>query len=101
MAPTPVKRPRKVLSLETKREILRQCDEGWSSASIQQEYGIQKSSLSDLKKAREKIAAYTNDFSSASKTGKKKNRKTMAKPKNVNLDQCVIKWYHHCRSHHC
>ncbi|XP_045101464.1 tigger transposable element-derived protein 7-like [Portunus trituberculatus] len=29
----------------------------------------------------------------ASKTGKKKDRKMMAKPKNVELDQCVIKWY--------
>ena len=93
MAPPPAKRPRKVLTLETKREILQRCDEGWSSARIQEEFGIPKSSLCDLKKARGKIAAYTDDFSVASKTGKKKDRKTMAKPKNIELDQCVIKWY--------
>ncbi|MPC68515.1 hypothetical protein E2C01_062716 [Portunus trituberculatus] len=29
MAAPPAKRPRKVLTLETKLEILRQCDEGW------------------------------------------------------------------------
>ncbi|MPC86755.1 hypothetical protein E2C01_081591 [Portunus trituberculatus] len=40
MAPPPAKRPRKVLTLETKQEILRQCDEGWSSARIQEEFGI-------------------------------------------------------------
>ncbi|MPC46058.1 Tigger transposable element-derived protein 2 [Portunus trituberculatus] len=93
MAPPPAKRARKVLTLEMKREILRRCHEGWSSAHIQEEFGIPKSSLGDLKKAREKIAAYTDDFSAASKTSKRKDRKTTAKPKNVELDQCVIKWH--------
>ncbi|MPC92116.1 hypothetical protein E2C01_087188 [Portunus trituberculatus] len=45
MAPPPAKRPRKVLTLETKREILCRCDEGWLSARIQEEFGIPKSSL--------------------------------------------------------
>ncbi|KAK3888191.1 hypothetical protein Pcinc_007722 [Petrolisthes cinctipes] len=93
MAPPPAKRPRKVLTLETKREILRRCDEGWSTARIRENFGIPKSSLCELKKARDKITAYTDDFSVASKTGKKKDRKTMAKPMHVDLDQCVIKWY--------
>lgn len=42
--------------------------------------------------------AYTDDFSTASKTGKKTDRKTMAKPKHVDLDQCVIKWYQQQRA---
>ncbi|KAK3892041.1 hypothetical protein Pcinc_004010 [Petrolisthes cinctipes] len=82
MAPPPAKRPRKVLTLETKREILRRCDEGWSTARIQENFGIPKSSLCELKKARDKI---TDDFSVASKTGKKKDRKTMAE-ENTTVD---------------
>lgn len=37
--------------------------------------------------------AFTDDFLAASKTGKKKERKTMAKPQHVDLNQCVTKWY--------
>ena len=93
MAPPPAKRPRKVLSLETKSEILRKCDEGWSNISIQEHYGIARSTLCDLKKSREKIMTYSVDFSCASLTSRNKERKVMAKPKSVELDQCIMKWY--------
>ena len=93
MAPPPAKRQRKVLSLETKKEILCKCDAGWSNASIQDHYGIAKSTLGDIKRSREKIMAYSVEFSCASLTARNKERKVMAKPKSVELDQCVMKWY--------
>lgn len=77
MAPPPAKRARKVLTLAMKQEILQRLDEGWSFKRLVEHYSIPRSTMSDLKKNRHKLQAYSIEYSTSTKTGKGSSRKVM------------------------
>ena len=62
MAPPPSKRMRVVLTLEKKREIIEKMDAGWTISRISQTYEVPATTLYDLRRNKNKIIRYEQDF---------------------------------------
>ena len=86
MPPKPVKRVRKNLSVATKLELIKKLERGVSVASVCEEYGVAKQTVSDIRKAKAKLLEYASKYcvdASASRSGKCLPRKHMKTGKKV------------------
>ena len=95
MAP---KRKRVPLTIDVKWEIVEKIEKGVPIASLMTQYNIAKSTLYDLKKAKDNLKIYHQSF--ANKTRHKQPRKMMRKPNHPQLDESVLKWLQQQRTAH-
>lgn len=83
------KRKRVVLSIREKCDILNKLDQGESMTKLSKEYGVGKSTMSDIKKQRASILSF---FTNMDANGSSE-RKTMRQSENVEVDKAVYQWY--------
>ena len=84
------KRKRKVLTLDKKLKILELLDDNYSLAVIATKYDIGKSTVSDIKKDRQKLLEFKKE---ALDMRMYRQPKTMWLGNNVALDKAVYLWF--------
>lgn len=90
------KRKRDVLTIEKKLEIIDELQKGASAVALSVRYEVPRTTINDLKKNAEQIKAYASQMESLD--GQSKNRKTMKKATNEDLDTAVYMWFVQKRS---
>lgn len=97
MAPTPkqTKRPRKVLSLKEKIDIIKSLEGGVTVESLKTKYGIGISTIYDIRTNKEKII---NFYAKADSLVKMKNRKTVRSSKNPSVEEALYIWFRQNRN---
>lgn len=89
------KRKRVSLNIRQKVELLKKLESGVSTKSLCDEYGIGSSTVYDLKKQKEQLLK----FYAESDTPKlMEDRKTLHKPRNIDVDQVLMEWIRQRRS---
>ncbi|CAK8691374.1 unnamed protein product [Clavelina lepadiformis] len=94
-------RKRVNLSVMQKLELIKKLEKGASVASVCDQYGVEKQTVSDIKKSKDKLLKYATSYcvdAASSKGGKVSNRKHMKMGKEQSLDAAVMKWYVQQRS---
>ena len=89
------KRKRKVLSLESKLAILDTLSKGVSQANLAAQYGVGKSTISDIKKSEGKIRQYVAVLDNQ---GVSTSRKVMRLAKEDRLEEALYLWFLQKRS---
>ena len=84
------KRKRVVLTIEEKVKVLDMLDESISYSVIAAEFGIGKSTVSDLKKNKEKIHHFKTEMVDM---GMRRQAKTMKLGDDKQLDQALYLWF--------
>ena len=79
------------LSIREKLTVLKKIAGGASLASIAKEYGIGKSSVSDIKKNEEKLKKFASGMENFSVDSK--SRKIMCLANDDELDQALFSWF--------
>ena len=83
------KRKRKVLSIEDKISIIKQLESS-SNKVIAEKYGVGKSTISDIKKNKEKILTFQREMSNM---GMQKKAKIMKLGDDIQHDKAVFLWF--------
>jgi transposase len=93
------KRSRKhlCLSIAQKIELLQKLDSGVNVRSLTEEYGVGMSTIYDLKKQKDKLFKF---FAESDEQKLMKDRKTLHKAKNDDLDRVLKEWIRQRRSEH-
>ncbi|XP_015276635.1 PREDICTED: jerky protein homolog-like isoform X1 [Gekko japonicus] len=89
------KRKRTVLTFQSKIEIVERLEKGETATVLAEEFGIGKSTISQLKKNKDNLLHFVSTM--GSENGKKK-RKTMKCAKNSMLEDALYAWFSHMRS---
>ena len=89
------KRKRNALTLETKLSILDKLLEGASQSRLTSEYGVGKSTITDLKKNESKLHEFV---STAESQGVSSSRKIMRLAKDEKLEEALYIWFVQKRS---
>lgn len=89
------KRKRVVLSMHDKYEINKRLQDGESATKLSNEYGVGKSTITDIRKRKDSIASFISKLDS---TDGSSARKTMKLATNKDLDDTVYKWFMQKRS---
>ena len=89
------KRKRKVLSLESKLGIVDSLSKGVSQANLAAQYGVGKSTISDIKKSEGKIRQYVAVLDNQ---GVSTSRKVMRLAKEDRLEEALYLWFIQKRS---
>lgn len=89
------KRKRVTLSIDTKLEILKKLDSGVSLSNIAVEYGIGKSTITDIRKSQEKIKQFAKE---AKDNGTVKSRCIVRKAADDAFDKAMHLWFAQERS---
>ena len=63
-----VTRKRVHLSIQDKLELLKKLDSGYSVAKVCEEYGVKKQTVSDIRRARAKLKAYSLKYDVSAST---------------------------------
>ncbi|XP_062854201.1 tigger transposable element-derived protein 7-like [Trichomycterus rosablanca] len=95
------KRKRVHLGIAEKLELIKKVESGVSVASVCEEYGVRKQTVSDIRKSKEKLKEYSVKFSvekNKDKKGVVHTRKHMKAPQSKELEEAVYKWYVQQRS---
>ena len=87
------------LSVIQKLELIRKLESGKSVAEVCVEYGVKKQTVSDIKRAKEKLQGYAMKFLVSGSVQGDPGRKHMKRAKRVDLDAAVYKWY--CQERAC
>lgn len=90
------KRKRDVLTIEKKLEIIREIKKGSSASSLSVQFGVPRTTISDLKKNADDIIQFATRMESLD--GRPKKRKTMRSAKNEALDDALYLWFAQKRS---
>ena len=96
------KAPRKLvtLSVNQKLEHIRKLEAGASVKSVCEEYGVKKQTVSDIRKAKDKLLAFSLKYNVVE--GRENSfvggRKRMRVSKDENLEEAVTKWFVQQRS---
>ena len=90
------KRKHVTLSMGEKLMVLKKIGGGASLASIAKEYGIDKSTINDIKKNEEKLKKFASGMESFSVDSK--SRKIMRLANDDDLDQALFLWFVQKRS---
>jgi hypothetical protein len=85
------KQKRKHLSLPIAQKVglLQKLDSGVSARHVTEEYGAGTTTIYDLKKQKDKLLMFYSDSDDHTLT---KNRKTLHRAKNEDLDSVLIEW---------
>ena len=92
------KRKRVHLSIQDKLELLKKLESGYSVARVCDEYGIKKQTVSDIRKAKDKLKSFAVNFEVEKASSIKDKRKHMKMCSNKDLENAVYKWYMQQRS---
>ncbi|XP_076048822.1 uncharacterized protein LOC143029777 isoform X2 [Oratosquilla oratoria] len=90
------KKKRVTLTLAQKLEIVKKLEVGASVKHICEEYGIKKQTVSDIRRAKDKLNEFALKYSVdgySSQTGALTARKHMRVGGQKELDEAVLKWY--------
>ena len=93
--PQAKKRKRVVLTLAEKIRIIERLEAGEVGGKLAKEYGVGTSTISDIKKAKEKIRAFVAEQESSKSLI---NRRTMKRCIDADLDKMLIIWFKQERS---
>ncbi|XP_070571291.1 tigger transposable element-derived protein 2-like [Ptychodera flava] len=94
MATSSVKRKRHVLDLDTKLSIIDRLESGESATKLSREFGVGKSTITDIKKSKAKL----RDFASKMDTDVGLKRKIMKTANDETLEKSVFTWFTQERS---
>nr|XP_060620396.1 jerky protein-like [Anolis sagrei ordinatus] len=83
------KRKRLCLSIAQKVKLLEKLDSGVSVKHLTQEYGVGMTTIYDLKKQKDKLLKF---YAESDEEKLMKNRKTLHKAKNEDLDRVLKEW---------
>ena len=83
------KRKRVVLDLDAKLSIINRLDRGETAGKLANEYGVGKSTITDIKKSKGKL----QDFAAKMETGDGLQRKIMKTAKDDDLEHSVFTWF--------
>ncbi|XP_006147685.1 jerky protein homolog-like [Tupaia chinensis] len=89
------KRKHLSLSIAQKVELLQKLDGGMSVRCLTEEYGVGTTTIYDLKKQKDKLLKFYSDSDNQELM---KNRKTLHRAKNEDLDRVLIEWIRQQRS---
>nr|XP_020009435.1 jerky protein [Castor canadensis] len=89
------KRKHLSLSIAQKVELLQKLDAGLSVKHLTEEYGVGTTTVYDLKKQKDKLLKFYSDSDNQELM---KNRKTLHRAKNEDLDRVLIEWIRQRRS---
>ena len=89
------KRQMKVLSIDTKLAILEFLSKGVSQAKLAEQYGVGKSTISDIKRSEQKVNEYASTLDSQ---GVSTSRKVMRLAKEDKLEEALYLWFIQKRS---
>lgn len=92
MAP---KRKRNVISIYNKLELIQKRKKGQSLQQLADNYGIGTSTVSDIIKSASKLEKFTESIESEQGT---KQRKSMKRADNINLENIIYEWFIQKRS---
>ncbi|KAM3845460.1 uncharacterized protein M6D78_003151 [Vipera latastei] len=90
------KRKRVNLSVKQKLELIEKLESGWSVARVCEEYGVKKQTVSDIRKAKEKLKRFVrmcdvdSTGAAAAEIGA---RKHMKMSQEASLEEAVLRWY--------
>ncbi|KAK9405652.1 zinc finger protein [Crotalus adamanteus] len=89
------KRKRVNLSVKQKLELIEKLESGWSVARVCEEYGVKKQTVSDIRKAKEKLKKFVLmcDVDSTSTEAEIGARKHMKMSQEASLEEAVLRWY--------
>lgn len=89
-----VKRKRVSLSVNQKLELIKKLEAGATVAHVCEEYGVKKQTVSDIRKAKDKLTAFSLKFGvpSTSKTSSVGGRKHMRVAQDKDLEEAVYTW---------
>jgi transposase len=93
-----IKRKHVTLTIINKLKVIEQLENGVSGKKIAQEFGISQQTVSDIKKQKESIKTFALKFDVGNDKSSVSNRQTLKKPKEVLLEEAVLKWYSQQRS---
>ena len=85
------KRERIVLSLEKKLQVIDYIDQGFSRSRVSEMFGIEKSTISNIKKSKEKLRVFCTTMDDLSVSTK--GRKVMQKANDSALDEALYLWF--------
>jgi hypothetical protein len=88
------KRRRHVLTLQQKVEVLRKIDRGVSVSRLRREYGVEQSTIYDIKAQKNQILQFVAESDSMADISK---RKTLCGLNNIDLDKVLYEWFHQRR----
>lgn len=89
------KRKHLSLSIAEKVELLQKLDGGVSVRHLTEEYGVGTTTIYDLKKQKDKLLKFYSDSENQELM---KNRKTLHRAKNEDIDRVLIEWIRQQRS---
>ncbi|KAG7155529.1 Tigger transposable element-derived protein 7-like 31, partial [Homarus americanus] len=94
------KRKYVTLSVNQKLELIRKLEAGASVSRVCDEYGVKKQTVSDIRKAKDKLIAFSLKYNvdATSKSSSVGARKRMRVAKATNLEEAVTKWFVQQRS---
>ncbi|KAG7154717.1 Tigger transposable element-derived protein 7-like 9 [Homarus americanus] len=94
------KRKYVTLSVNQKLELIRKLEAGASVSRDCDEYGVKKQTVSDIRKAKDKLIAFSLKYNvdATSKSSSVGARKRMRVAKDTNLEEAVTKWFVQQRS---
>ncbi|KAG7160293.1 Tigger transposable element-derived protein 7-like 40, partial [Homarus americanus] len=94
------KRKYVTLSVNQKLELIKKLEAGASVARVCDEYGVKKQTVSDIRKAKDKLTAFSLKYTvdANSKSSSVGARKHMRVAKDTNLEEAVTKWFMQQRS---
>ncbi|XP_060547182.1 uncharacterized protein LOC117662638 [Pantherophis guttatus] len=94
------KRKRVNLSVKQKLELIEKLESGWSVARVCEEYGVKKQTVSDIRKAKEKLRKFVLmcDVDSTGSGAEIGARKHMKMSQEASLEEAVLRWYVEQRS---
>uniref|UniRef100_A0A8C5S5A6 Uncharacterized protein n=1 Tax=Laticauda laticaudata TaxID=8630 RepID=A0A8C5S5A6_LATLA len=89
------KRKRVNLSVKQKLELIEKLESGWSVARACEEYGVKKQTVSDIRKAKEKLKRFVLmcDVDSTGSAAEIGARKHMKMSQEASLEEAVLRWY--------
>ncbi|KAG8127511.1 hypothetical protein E2320_014472 [Naja naja] len=89
------KRKRVNLSVKQKLELIEKLESGWSVARACEEYGVKKQTVSDIRKAKEKLKRFVLmcDVDSTGSVAEIGARKHMKMSQEASLEEAVLRWY--------
>lgn len=91
------KRKHLCLSIAQKVKLLEKLDSGISVKRLTEEYGVGMTTIYDLKKQKDKLLKF---YAESDEPKLMKNRKTLHKAKNEDLDRVLKEWIRQRRSEH-
>ncbi|XP_070593304.1 zinc finger protein 397-like [Erythrolamprus reginae] len=89
------KRKRVNLSVKQKLELIAKLESGWSVARVCEEYGVKKQTVSDIRKAKEKLRRFVLmcDVDATGSSAEIGERKHMKMSQEASLEEAVLRWY--------